>query len=143
MSVSIIASLISVHSQVLQVYVSEVIYVITNGLVKASLLLLYLRIFPDRKFHRYVWLAMAFVGMTTVTFTFTSSLQCIPPQKAWETNIKDGHCLKSNAVVWAHAGFSVAADLIIFVLPATRLHNLQMSIWKKAGIFFAFALGSL
>ena len=125
------------------VYICEVFYVSTNGLVKVSLLLLYLRIFPDKKFQRYVWLSVAFVAMTAVTFTFTSSLQCMPPQKAWDSTIKEGHCFTGNNLVWAHAGFGLVQDLIIFTLPITQIRGLQMSRWKKITVAVAFTFGSL
>ena len=118
-------------------------YVVTNGLLKISILMLYLEIFPEKKFRIRCWLVILFLAMSTTAFTLASIFQCHPITRAF---IKDsgtpGYCFNYNALSWSHAAVNILQDFLIILLPISELRRLHLDWTKKLGVIFMFGLWS-
>ncbi|KUJ10782.1 uncharacterized protein LY89DRAFT_787162 [Mollisia scopiformis] len=122
-------------------YALQIVYIIIQVSAKASLLLLYHRIFPDERFKRIVQACMAFVGLHGVIFIIVILFQCLPLASIWNHAI-EGHCANLQAIAYAGAAFSILEDLVILVLPLPQLNTLSLPLNKKLGLMLMFSVGS-
>ena len=113
---------------------------------KASLLLLYLRIFGPKKSTRY-WIYYA------LTFTFClywinipiNAYYCTPSSgTSWSETIDIApKCFKQLILGLVQGSLSVALDLFILILPIPVVMALQMSLKRRVGVLAVFMTGVL
>ncbi len=132
----------SVHKLTPIVFICEIAYVITIGLVKISILFFYLHVFPKRSFRIQCFIVMAFCSASCITFLLVTIFQCHPLSYSWDKTTK-GTCVNYNSVSWANAGINIFQDILIVLLPISELNGLQLSKKKKIGLYAMFGLGSL
>jgi hypothetical protein len=125
--------------------VFEVLYTLTLGLIKTSILFLYLRLFPDPKFRRVIWATQAFNLLLVGSFIVSDFFQCRPVSFFWESwdGEHEGRCFNINALAWAHSAINIALDFWMLYLPATQVWSLQMKVKKKIGVILMFGIGIL
>jgi hypothetical protein len=111
-------------------------------LAKFSILLLYLRIFPDKKFRLVTKIAIGWMVCQTIAFVIVVSFQCTPVDAVWDISVH-GKCINSQAFVYTAAGFSILEDIVIMLLPIWELKDLRLDLRKRIALGFMFALGSL
>lgn len=126
-------------------FVFEVFYTLTLGLIKTSILFLYLRLFLDPKFRRTVWATQAFNFLLVGSFIISDFLQCQPISFFWTSwdGEHSGRCFNINALAWAHSALNIALDFWMLYLPATQVWSLQMKVKKKIGVILMFGIGIL
>lgn len=108
-----------------------------------SILWLYIRIFPDTKYHRYFIAVMVF---TTVALTIVVPMviwQCVPIDAIWNLDRSDARCLSLPGVAFASAGVNIATEVAILVLPIPLLSKLRVSVSKKIALYSLFGAGIL
>lgn len=125
-----------------EVYIAENIYVVVLGLVKLSVLVFYLDIFPQAWFRYITFAVIAFVSTSTAVLTFLTIFQCKPVAYFWNRDLR-GACININALAYANSAMSIVQDVLIVALPIPVLSKLQLGRKKKIGVIFMFALGSL
>ncbi|OBT72177.1 hypothetical protein VF21_10540 [Pseudogymnoascus sp. 05NY08] len=122
-------------------YISQIFYLLLQGLAKVSILFLYLRIFPDRQFRRIIHIALVWMACRTVVFVCVVVFQCIPVAVSWDQSVI-GKCADQQAFVYAGAAVSIFEDIVIMFLPVYELNGLTLSLKKRLVLVFMFALGS-
>ncbi|KAI4751009.1 hypothetical protein E4T52_16435 [Aureobasidium sp. EXF-3400] len=124
-------------------YFTELLYLAAIGLTKISMLLFYLRIFPDWKLRRAIYAMIGICGLYSVVFVTVTALQCIPVSMAWKKwdGEHHGKCLDLNADGWASASLNIILDLIVIALPMKQLTSLNMSWQRKLGVIVMFLGG--
>ncbi|KAH8199217.1 hypothetical protein TruAng_006623 [Truncatella angustata] len=124
-------------------YVAEFAYVIESTITKVSILLLYLRIFPDKLFRKQVYVLMGLMAAFCVVFVVTLLTYCVPFDYTWMRwdNQNTGTCINMNAQTYVCAALNIALDLIIFFIPIPQLAKLDLTLKKKAGIILTFCVG--
>ncbi|KAG8163925.1 hypothetical protein KVR01_005843 [Diaporthe batatas] len=125
-------------------FVFEVLYTLTLGLIKTSILFLYLRIFPDEKIRLAVWATQVFNLLLVGSFLLADFLQCRPVSffwESWDGLHAGGSCFNINALAWAHSAINIALDFWMLVIPATQVWSLTMQVKKKVVVFFMFGIG--
>jgi hypothetical protein len=123
-------------------YVAQILYVLVQDLVKTSILLLFLRIFPGERFRLVTKVFMAGIICQAIAFFFAVTLQCIPVRAVWDVTVQ-GQCIDSGAVIAAGAGFSIFEDIAIILLPVPELKRLNLGLGKRLVVMALFAMGSL
>ncbi|CAD0107017.1 unnamed protein product, partial [Aureobasidium uvarum] len=118
----------------------QLLYLTAIGLTKISMLLFYLRIFPDWKLRRAIYGMMGVCLLYIVVFVTVTALQCIPVNQAWLKwdGEHKGKCLNLNADGWASASLNIILDLIVIALPMKQLTSLKMSWVRKLGVVAMF-----
>jgi hypothetical protein len=116
--------------------------VIIKNLAKSSVLLLFLRIFPDPRFRLFTKISLVWIVCNAFAFTMALTLQCIPIDAVWNLSV-NGKCINSGAVVFVGAGLSIFEDAVIILLPIMELKSLTLSLRKRLGIILLFAMASL
>lgn len=115
---------------------------LVQNLTKISILLLFLRIFPSKRFRRVTKVAILWMICHTIAFFMAVTLQCLPIRAVSDLT-QTGKCIDAAAVVTAGAGFSIFEDIVIILLPVRELKSLQLSLRKRLAVMAMFALGSL
>lgn len=126
-------------------FVFECLYTVTLGLIKTSICFLYIRLFPNRIFRRYLWGTLVFNIVLATTFVIVDLSQCRPMSTFW-LNWDDEHpgtCININAMAWSHAIINIVLDIWMIALPATQIWGLHMAWKRKIWPLIMFGFGFL
>jgi hypothetical protein len=85
---------------------------------------------------------MVVVVLYGIATTFATTFQCTPVSRAWDKTIP-GTCINITAFWYANAGYSIATDVIILILPMPVIWGLRLRKAQKIGLMGVFALGIL
>ncbi|KAF9869840.1 integral membrane protein [Colletotrichum karsti] len=121
-------------------YVAQIFYKITINLTKASILLLYLRIFVQKYFRVLCYALLSIILAYMIATSASSVWQCNPIPRAWDKSIP-GTCISLTMNWYANAGFSIATDILIMALPQHVLWKSKLPTNQKRALMVVFALG--
>ena len=121
-------------------FASGMTYALVTCAAKASLLMLYRRVFSLRvKWFRIAWWTN--VGLNAallITLVVLNCTQCKPLSTIW---IAPGSCIPSQTKSASTGFINAALDLALLVLPLRTVWLLQMSQKQKVAICGVFGLG--
>jgi hypothetical protein len=120
----------------------QIAYKLTLNLTKLSILLLYLRIFPNPGFRvcvKLVFVAISAYAFSTIVATI---LQCNPIARNWDRT-RNGSCIDLVAFWYANAIANIASDVVIVALPTRLVWRLQLPRAQKWGLYVILSLGLL
>jgi hypothetical protein len=114
-------------------------------LLKACILIFYLRIFPGNPIRQLFLYTLAFNFVCLVVFDFITIFQCHPVSFYWTSwdGLHEGTCISINTLVWVNAAVSIALDFWILGLPLSQLRHLQLHWKRKLGVALMFGVGLL
>ncbi|KAM0461542.1 hypothetical protein ACHAPV_004248 [Trichoderma viride] len=124
-------------------YTLEILYFAQVMLLKMTLLLFYLQIFPGPA-RRLLWATVVVNGIFGVSFMLLATFQCTPISFFW-TNWDGEHkgkCLNSNAIGWANAAISIALDVWMIAIPMWQVRGLNLHWKKKVGVAIMLLVGT-
>lgn len=124
-------------------FASQFVYVALITMIKTSVLLMYLRVFPSKNFRICAFVLQAVVAAWAIAICFVAIFQCSPIQKAWLGPLVEGHCIEIGASFIGNAVPNIATDIAIVCLPVIQVWKLQMNLTQRLSICFIFLLGSL
>ena len=112
---------------------------------KASLLLLYLRIFGTKKIARYaIYFCLIFAFCQYSVNIPVEAYYCAPSAgKAWTLSNLLPKCEQSLYLALVQGPLNLILDLVIFVLPIPVVMGLQMSLRKRVAVLAVFFTGLL
>ncbi|KIW27818.1 uncharacterized protein PV07_07521 [Cladophialophora immunda] len=131
------------HNKVLAfewLWVAQLLYKFANGMTKITIVLLYLRIFPTRKFKILAWSVIGYVVAYCTAAVCTSIWQCDPIEKAWKKTLP-GHCIDIGKLWYANSVLTIVADLVLIAMPVNQIVRLKLPLSQKLGLIFVFSLG--
>jgi hypothetical protein len=119
------------------------LYIPCLAVIKISMLLLYLRIFPNRDLRIATFVMLAIISMWGVAYTLVIIWICSPRSYAWLgwDGEHTGTCVNSMAVQVSHAILNIVFDVIVLGMPLPVLLKLDLSKAKKAGVCVMFLTG--
>ncbi|KAI3397253.1 hypothetical protein diail_11052 [Diaporthe ilicicola] len=127
-------------------WVNMGLYAVTRGLIRASIIFFYLRIFQKTSsytMYRLIFWTGVLNAVHITCFTLAVVLQCEPTRFFWYQWDRQGpvrgHCGNANALAWAAAAAGIALDLWLFALPWPGIWKLNLS-WRRkmfAGIMLS------
>ncbi|KAK1996829.1 CFEM domain-containing protein [Colletotrichum falcatum] len=125
------------------VYIFNLLYTTCLSLIKASLILMYLRIFPDQTVRKVLWGTLAANGLIWAGFLGPTVFVCRPISFFWDGWAKEseGECISFHASSITHSVLQLTLDLVLLVIPATQIWGLNMSRRKKIGVYLIFGAG--
>ena len=120
-------------------------YNLSLVLSKLSALILYIRIFPSKRFRLAVYLAVGFLVLSGLWMVLSGFVFCVPVKDFWslDPTVKKSHCLSMGAVWYTNAGLQIFTDIVILILPMPMVSNLQLPQRQKVGIMLVFGVGIL
>lgn len=124
----------------------ELLYVVIITIVKISLSLFYLDLFPGAIFRRLIWGTIIFHIASGLSFVVGSLVQCVPLSFTWEqfrdnSNSFHGHCVNVHAFGWANAAINVAVDVWLIGIPLFKLYKLDTHWRRKLSAAIMFMTG--
>ncbi|KAG8157109.1 hypothetical protein KVR01_013099 [Diaporthe batatas] len=123
-------------------FVAQIFYKLTMNLTKISILLLYMRIFAVFTWFRWIVRVLISIVTAYMIAAFSASVfQCTPVARAWDKTIP-GTCISIEKSWYANAGFSIATDMIILLLPIQPILSLKLPIGEKVAVMGVFVLGA-
>ena len=132
-------------------YLGQIFYKAITWPTKASILVMYLRVFlvDDTikaygvQFRTLIWITLAVVLSCFVSFETAGIFQCTPVRRAWNASVA-GHCTNKLSRMYAYAGFNFVTDVIILLMPIPLINGLShITKRQKIGLMAVFALGGL
>ncbi|EXV03224.1 CFEM domain protein [Metarhizium robertsii] len=126
-------------------YIMEVLYLTEMALIKLSLSLFYLYIFPGSAIRRLLMGTAVFNVVFGFTFVTTGIFQCTPISRYWTQYVdhdSPGHCININLFAWVHAALNIALDVWMIAIPLSQIKKLELHWKKKIGVTLMFLLGT-
>ncbi|KAM0506001.1 hypothetical protein D7B24_004132 [Verticillium nonalfalfae] len=111
------------------------------GLVKSSILVLYLSLFPNRKFQWVVYGVLGYVIVWTISFFFSHLFTCYPIT-AFIDFFQDKKCVNQVAMFLTVLYTNVVADFAILVLPIPMVMSIQLKLRRKIAVLGMLSLGA-
>ncbi|KAM0250028.1 hypothetical protein ACHAQJ_008797 [Trichoderma viride] len=122
-------------------YMSQVTYKVAINLTKCSILLLYLRLFEIVRWIRWSCRGLlACAIIYCISSMIATIFQCHPVTKAFDKALP-GTCIDLAKFWYANAGFSIATDVIILLLPMPLVYQLEVPRAQKVALMAVFAIG--
>ncbi|KAK2616193.1 hypothetical protein QQS21_000825 [Conoideocrella luteorostrata] len=122
-------------------FMAQVTYKAAINLTKCCILLLYLRIFSIvRWFRMSCWAMLTIVAMYCAASVLVTIFQCNPISRAFNKAMP-GTCMNNTKFWYANAGFSIATDIIILLLPMPLVYKLDVPRFQKIALMAVFAIG--
>jgi len=118
----------------------KLFYIIVQVLLKVSILLFYLRVFPVPWIQILTWILIVFTLLHGVGFFFPILFQCKPVALLWNPRL-EGHCIQLETIIFPGAIFSIVEDLAILLLPIPCLSKLNVGKGKKISLISMFSVG--
>ncbi|KAH8887875.1 hypothetical protein GQ53DRAFT_725610 [Thozetella sp. PMI_491] len=125
-------------------YAIEILYIVELAISKLSIILFYLRIFPDPTVRRVLWGTLVLMIASAVTLVGLIAFQCMPIQYFWLQwdGEHEGRCLNSNWIAWGHAILNIVFDIWLLGIPLSHLRALKLSWKRKVGVALMFGVGA-
>lgn len=125
--------------------VSQLQYFTGLTAIRASILFMYLRIFPNPRFRAVLWATHASNVSVCVAMIFIFVFRCIPVNMTWTLWVGggDGRCLPIEKLGIAQGVVFIALDVWLLILPATQVWRLKMKKSRKVGVTLMFGMGIL
>ncbi|KAL3467197.1 hypothetical protein BJX64DRAFT_192222 [Aspergillus heterothallicus] len=124
-------------------FIEEVLYTISTALIKCSMLLLYLRLFPNRLLRIAVFTSLSITSAWAVGSFFAQLFSCTPISyywKQWDME-HEGHCVDHNDLLLSHSIINIILDVLVIGLPMPVLVKLHMPLEKRVGMVLMFGVG--
>lgn len=118
-------------------------YKVTINLTKASICLLYLRIFAHISwFRKAVYVVMAYVLLYAAASIIATIFECSPVARVWDHSV-EGTCIDLTGFWYANAAANIIGDFAILFLPMPVVKSLKLPSRQKWGLRLIFGLGVL
>ncbi|KAM0466820.1 hypothetical protein ACHAPV_000329 [Trichoderma viride] len=125
-------------------WIMEILYFLEVAMLKLSLLLFYIRIFPGKTVRNILWATFAACSAFGLSFALVAVFQCTPVKFYWEKWDGEHHgtCLNINSIAWSNAAISIAIDIWVLAIPLWQLKDLNLDWRRKVGVGMMFCIGA-
>jgi hypothetical protein len=124
-----------------KVFMSQLLWIIAIMLLKTTVLLLYLRIFPGKRLRIACHSVLATSVLGALVFILVDLFQCKPVWAAWTLQHGKATCLDFSEISIGSAVFNLLTEIAIFLLPMPTLVALDLEPRKKIRVIGLFGLG--
>lgn len=129
------------------IYASQISYFLSSGFTKLSLLFFFRRFFPSRMTQRAINVCIGVAAVYTLSFSLTILFACKPISAVWtawdDESGKPDYCINQHRFYLVAAGFNIAIDIAIALIPIPGLASLRLSVWKKFLLLSIFCVGAM
>lgn len=142
-------------------WASLIVYYLSLGLTKTSILLQYRRVFSTPKFRIACYTVLAVVIIYTIWTEFGSIFACLPVRAFW-TKEQPSKCINQfsmcklmttmsvgfvpvakSVIGFTNAGINILTDFAIIILPIPVIQSLNLARRQKQALIGIFAIGGL
>ncbi|KAF7155718.1 hypothetical protein CNMCM6106_006000 [Aspergillus hiratsukae] len=126
--------------QLKALWLSIPFYNMSLKLTKASIVYLYLRLFPTAKFVLAARIILGIIVLYGLWTVISAVLNCLPVNSFWDISVQ-GRCIPKGFLWFFNAAMNILTDLCVLVLPIPVLSRLRLPRRQKIGVIFIFATG--
>lgn len=120
------------------------LWLATAAATKASLLLLYYRLFsPSRRFRLAIYIVTAIVFCQWFSVSLGTIFQCRPVAAFWDHTIQGAQCINLLNFTIASGVLNLLTDVLILCLPIPMVWGLNTTNAQKVTLTGIFLLGAL
>ena len=119
-----------------------IVYSITPGMVKLSLLLLYKRTPIQRRFIIALWIVDSIIAMWVVSLCFAAVFNCFPIAGYWNHAIP-ARCIDFKKYATGLAVVGISTDIVVWLLPIPMIWRLHLDTEQKVALTAILLLGLL
>lgn len=123
-------------------YLEQIFYKGSLNCTKLSMLFMYLRVFPYRRFRKVSETMIWIIAIYAWASIIVTIVQCVPLAKIFDHSVEGG-CINVTSFWLANANFNLLSDLIILIMPIPLILGLQVARSPKFGLYIIFGLGFL
>ncbi|KAH8664664.1 hypothetical protein BX600DRAFT_498408 [Xylariales sp. PMI_506] len=123
-------------------YATVVSYVTTQLVLKYSLLFQYRRIFQTQDAKKIFTVLFVIITAYALFAEGASIITCWPVAKYWDDSIPGG-CIDRSILHYVLAGFNIAIDITLLLIPILYLKKLQVTFRAKLVLIGCFACGGV
>lgn len=121
----------------------ECMYTTAEAIIKISILYLYLRIFPSRRFRTATYVVGGSIVAWWFALILVSIFQCRPVSLFWTQNGQGGSCLGTKTAFCMNAIPSVIQSFVVLLMPVEQIWGLHATKTQKLRLLTTFGLGGL
>ncbi|KAI0446525.1 hypothetical protein F4803DRAFT_18792 [Xylaria telfairii] len=121
--------------------VGEVAYVLAIAFIKFSILALYLKTFPIRKFRYCVWAVGILVLGWAMSGAVVAIFQCTSVEYVWRSDV-EGVCVDFGLRTLVSGIMNVMTNILIMAMAMPLVRRLHITKQKKWLVLVAFAVGA-
>ncbi|KAF2448831.1 hypothetical protein P171DRAFT_518282 [Karstenula rhodostoma CBS 690.94] len=119
----------------------QFLWVLSLSCTKASILFLYLKIFPIPWLVWCSYATMSIIVAWTIATILAGCLICRPFAYNWDKTIVGGYCGDQVTSFTVTGIINLITDAMVLLLPMYPLYQLQMATYKKVILITVFGLG--
>lgn len=123
-------------------FLSLIFWAVAVTLIRSSIILLYIRIFPARSFRFTCYAVLTLNAAFSIGAILTDCLICLPIACNWDFSTSCSSCGDQRIFELINAVFNLLLDITVVVLPMPLLWGLQMPVSKKVILSGMFGLGT-
>ncbi|EXL72588.1 hypothetical protein FOPG_11859 [Fusarium oxysporum f. sp. conglutinans race 2 54008] len=123
-------------------YVSIILYLVSLGAIKTTLLCQYYRAFAINKMRTVLLVAIVFVSAWSISQIFLNIFICTPIAAFWDRAV-EGKCIPRNPTWYITAAGNIATDIMIIVLPFPVVIKLNLARRQRFVLLGVFCVGFL
>lgn len=126
-------------------YILEILYICEISLLKLSILFFFLRIFPQPRTRRIIWVTIFVVILYGLLFLFLAAFQCQPIDYFWTRwdGEHQGRCVNMSGREWSGGLGSVVLDVWMIGLVVSEIRHLNMHWKRKIAVGLMLSVGAL
>ncbi|EXJ95388.1 hypothetical protein A1O1_00509 [Capronia coronata CBS 617.96] len=121
-------------------WICQVMYVTALMLVKISIVVSYLRVFPTTDFRRVMYALSVGIVCVWICSILVTIFQCHPVQGAWDFTLPRD-CLPIVKFYYFTTAFSIFTDFLLCTLPLPVFWRLKLPSRQKYIVSLLFAIG--
>ncbi|SCV27629.1 uncharacterized protein FFB14_01646 [Fusarium fujikuroi] len=123
-------------------YVSIILYLVSLGAIKTTLLCQYYRAFATNKMRTVLLVAMVIVSAWSISQIFLNIFICTPIAAFWDPAIH-GKCVPKHPMWYITAAGNIATDIIIIAIPLPVVMKLKLARRQRFVLLAVFCVGFL
>ncbi|CVK99311.1 uncharacterized protein FPRO_03875 [Fusarium proliferatum ET1] len=123
-------------------YVSIILYLVSLGAIKTTLLCQYYRAFATNKMRTVLLVAMVLVSTWSISQIFLNIFICTPVAAFWDPAIQ-GKCVPKHPMWYITAAGNIATDIIIIAIPLPVVMKLKLARRQRFVLLAVFCVGFL
>ncbi|KAL6249830.1 hypothetical protein RBB50_003686 [Rhinocladiella similis] len=121
-------------------WICQVMYVTALMLVKISIVVSYIRVFPTPTFRRIMYALSAAILSVWLCSILVTIFQCKPVEGAWDFTLPR-NCLPIDRFYYFSTAFSIFTDFLLCILPLPVFWRLNLPRRQKYVVSLLFAIG--
>ncbi|TAQ87281.1 hypothetical protein B7494_g4402 [Chlorociboria aeruginascens] len=128
----------------LAIYVSSIFYNLVLGLVKLSVLSLYMRILrgaPSRTLSIMLYVLCGVVTCNTVINMFVAAFQCNPIHAAFDSTVLHPKCINDSAFYLGNSITGIITDSMVYAMSVPIVKPLKMDQKRKIVVLITLLVG--